>query len=141
MGRVTLWKTSWNIINSHPFFGIGPGFFSDYFQIFKASGLYDRMGHAHNDYLNTAVYGGIIGLITWLGMWISWFCFAVKKYIRLSSDGVDKKILLAGILGLAGILFASMFQCYYTDLENNLMWWFVLSAGATIFVNNNSEIK
>ena len=136
MGRVTLWKTSWQIIINHPFFGIGPGFFSDYFQIFKVPGFYDKMGHAHNDYLNTAVYSGIIGLLAWLGMWISWFYFAVKKYIHLPAESVDKKILLAGILGLAGILFASLFQCYYTDLENNLLWWFLLSSGVIVFNSN-----
>lgn len=132
--RLTIWKTSWNIIAHHPFFGIGPGFYSDYFQIFKVSGFYDRMGHAHNDYLNTAVYGGFIGLLAWLGIWISWLYYAIKKYIQLYSESIDKKILLAGILGLAGILFASVFQCYYTDLENNLLWWFILSLGATIIV-------
>jgi len=139
MGRVTLWKTSWNIISSHPFFGIGPGFFSDYFQIFKEPGLYDRMGHSHNDYLNTAVYGGMIGLLTWLGMWIAWFYFAIKKYIQIKSGGIDKRIILAGIMGLAGILFASGFQCYYTDLENNLMWWFILTAGISIFIDREEK--
>jgi len=139
MGRITLWKTSWNIISSHPFFGIGPGFFSDYFQIFKEPGLYDRMGHSHNDYLNTAVYGGIIGLLTWLGMWIAWFYFAIKKYIKIKSDSIEKTILLAGILGLAGILFAAGFQCYYTDLENNLLWWFILTASISIFIQKEEK--
>jgi O-antigen ligase len=133
--RLTIWKTSWNIAVHHPFFGIGPGFFSDYFQIYKVPGFYDRMGHAHNDYLNTAVYGGFIGLLTWLGMWLGWFYYAIKAYLNTSTVKLSKTILLSGILALAGILFASGFQCYYTDLENNLLWWFVLSVGVMIFVN------
>ena len=55
------------------------------------------------------------------------------KYKKLSFDDSNKKILLAGILGLAGILFASLFQCYYPDLETNLLWWFIISSGVVIF--------
>jgi O-antigen ligase len=134
IGRVTLWKTSWAIFSHHPFFGIGQGLFSDYFQIFKVPGFYDKMGHAHNDYLNTAVYSGIVGLFSWIGMWISWFYFAIKSYVKMPNSNINKKILLAGILGLTGILFAAIFQCYYTDLENNLLWWFILTLGITTFL-------
>ena len=135
--RLTIWGTAWNMFIHHPFFGTGHGFFQDYFQIFKAPGLYDRSGHAHNDFLNVAATTGIFGLVSWLSMWISWFYFAFKTYCKKAIQITDKNLIFAGILGLSAILFASLFQCYYTDLENNLLWWFILSAGVSIFVKEN----
>jgi O-antigen ligase len=135
--RVTIWGTAWNVFIHHPLFGTGHGFFQEYFHIFKVPGLYDRSGHAHNDFLNVAATTGIFGLVSWVGMWISWIYYSFKTYSKKTLIKSDRNILFGGILGLSAILFASLFQCYYTDLENNLLWWFILSAGVSIFVKEN----
>jgi O-antigen ligase len=129
--RLNLWHTSWKIFL---LLGIGHVNFDHYFEIYKVPGFYDAKGHAHNDYLNLLVLNGIIGLITWLGMWISWFYYSVKTYCKAQLLEVDKMILLSGILGVSGILVGSAFQCYYTDLENNIFWWFVAMMNLQIII-------
>ncbi len=130
--RLNLWRTSLAIIADHPLTGIGSGTFNDYFEIYRVPGFYDARGHAHNDYINKAVISGLIGLITWLAMWVTWFIYMVRVYIRLPENDDDKKIVLGTILALSGILIAALFQCYYTDLENNIVWWFMAAWGLQI---------
>jgi O-antigen ligase len=130
--RLNLWKTSLAIIADHPLTGIGSGTFNDYFEIYRVPGFYDARGHAHNDYINKAVISGLIGLITWLAMWVTWFIYMVRVYIKLPERDEDKKIVLGTMLALSGILIAALFQCYYTDLENNIVWWFMAACGLQI---------
>ncbi len=130
--RLNLWKTALAIISDHPLIGIGSGTFNDYFEIYRVPGFYDARGHAHNDYLNKAVISGLVGLITWLAMWVAWFIYMVHVYVKLPERDDDKKIVLGTILAISGILLAAFFQCYYTDLENNIMWWFMAALGLQI---------
>jgi O-antigen ligase len=140
-GRITLWKTSWEIFKHNVLFGIGHGNFNEYFEIYKVPGFYDATGHAHNDFINVAVLNGLVGLIAWTGLWVSWFYFAIKAYTKKVWEASDRYIILASILGIAGILLASLFQCYYTDLENNIFWWFLASTTLQIIVQSDKDKK
>lgn len=137
--RVTVWKTSWEIFKNNALFGIGHGNFNQYFEIYKVPGYYDATGHAHNDFFNIAVLNGVIGLIAWLGVWTTWFYFAIKAYSKNIWQLYDRYIILASILGVAGILIASLFQCYYTDLENNIFWWLLISTSFQIIVQSEEK--
>ena len=121
--RLNLWYTSIEMIKANPFTGLGPGLFNKFFEMYKVPGVYDAYGHSHNDYLNIAVNSGIPALLIWLSAWISWFAYTLKRY--LSSEGEDKQRLLGSILAITAIGFAAIFQCYYTDLENNIVWLFI----------------
>jgi O-antigen ligase len=133
-GRLNIWHTSWIIFKNNWLVGIGHGNFDFYFEKFKVPGFYDAGGHAHNDYLNVAVLNGISGLITWIGMWIAWFYYSVRAYRLPERTDFEKIILLSAMLGVGGILIAAFFQCYYTDLENNIFWWFVASMALQIII-------
>ncbi len=117
--------------------GVGHGNFDFNFEKFKVPGFYDAGGHAHNDYLNVAVLNGILGLITWMGMWIAWFYYSIRAYRLPERTDFEKTILLSAMLGVSGILIAAFFQCYYTDLENNIFWWFVASMALQIIVQSS----
>jgi O-antigen ligase len=126
--RVNLWLTSLKMIAAHPLLGIGPGFFRDVFDAYKVEGFYDTIAHAHNDYLNLAANAGILTLLGWLAIWGEWFAAAIRA-IRISGDNFEKSVVWGALLSMSGILFAALFQCYYTDLENNIVWWFVAMLG------------
>jgi O-antigen ligase len=127
--RLNLWKTSAAIIADHPVWGIGPGMFSKMFAVYKVPGFYDTATHAHNDFLNMAVHSGLTGLLSWLALWGAWFYIAFRGYRQPSLTAGDKQIVFGGMLAVAGILTAGLFQCYFTDLENNIFWWFMIAIG------------
>ncbi len=123
--RITIWKTTWEMIKAHPVWGVGPGLYKPNFLIYKVPGYYDTYAHAHNDYLNMAANSGLMGFLSWLAVWGTWFYYSFRT-LRLKSLSVgEQRILLGGLLGLTGIFIAAFFQCYYTDLENNIFWWFL----------------
>lgn len=138
-GRITLWATSWEIIKDNFLLGIGNGNFPKYFLIYKVPGFYDAFSHAHNDFINVTVINGITGLITWVAVWVAWFYYAIKGYINIEEIEADKQIMLSAILGITGILVAAQFQCFYTDLENNIFWWFIASTALQIGIQNKKK--
>jgi len=140
-GRLTLWATAWIIIKKNFLLGIGQGFFPRYFLINKVPGFYDAYSHTHNDFINVTVSNGIIGFITWTGMWVSWFYFSIKAFTKKTWQEADRQIILSAILGIAGILVAAMFQCFFTDLENNVFWLFLVSVALQITVQSKKKTE
>ena len=138
-GRLNIWHTSYLMFKDNWLVGVGHGNFDFYFEKFKVPGFYDAQGHAHNDYLNVAVLNGILGFLTWIGMWIAWFYYAIRAYRLPERTDIEKNILLSAILGISGILVAAIFQCYYTDLENNILWWVMVAVSLQISIQSKSN--
>ncbi len=128
-GRLNLWRTAWRMISAHPIWGIGPGMFDAVFETYKVPGFYDAFGHAHNDYLNMAVNSGIPAMLAWITLWGYWLYRLIRAYRVGGLSRSRRQMVLGSLLSITGILFAALFQCYYTDLENNIMWWFLAAMG------------
>lgn len=137
--RITIWKTTWEMIKAHPVWGVGPGLYKPNFLIYKVPGYYDTYAHAHNDYLNMAANSGLMGLMSWLAVWGSWFYYSFRTFRLKALSVAEKRILLGSILGLTGIFIAAFFQCYYTDLENNIFWWFLAVLNLQIIIRHSGK--
>lgn len=138
--RLNLWKTSLAMIADHPFFGVGPGRFSEMFPFYKVPGFYDTITHAHNDHINIAANSGLMGFFAWVAMWVAWFYYAARTFLNSAVAAFDRGILFGVVLAVTGILIAGFFQCYYTDLENNIFWWFLVTIGLQIIVQNDRKV-
>lgn len=130
--RLNLWKTALLMISDHPTWGVGPGLFAKKFPQYQVPGHYDATGHPHNDYLNLAATSGLLSLLAWMAMWGAWFYYAIRAFRSSSLPVVDRQILFGIILSITSILVAGFFQCYYTDLENNILWCFLVIMGLQI---------
>jgi len=99
-------------------------------------------GHAHNDYLHVAVQTGILGLLSWLAIWITFFYYGFK-HTKDETRNKDDRIITSGImLSISGILVAALFQCYFVDLENSILWWVLIGTALQILnKKTNSRIK
>jgi putative inorganic carbon (HCO3(-)) transporter len=131
-GRLNLWKSSMLMIKDHPWFGIGAGLFGETVKIYKVPGYYDSFAHAHNDHLHSLVTNGIFGFIAWITMWSAWFYYLYKSIHNSLFSKVDQSLLTGIFMSIASILVAAFFQCYYLDLENNILWCFFLIFGLQI---------
>ncbi|KPL17372.1 MAG: hypothetical protein AMS26_01090 [Bacteroides sp. SM23_62] len=125
-GRLNLWSTSVKLIKDHIWHGIGPAYFPEMAEKYKVPGFYDTMAHAHNDALHIAVLNGIPAALAWIGMWILWLYWMIKRIYSLSFSQGQRQSLFGIAMSIASILIAGFFQCYYFDLENNILWMFLV---------------
>lgn len=138
-GRLTIWKTALAMVKAHPLLGVGPGLFGEMFYSFKVPGFSDAFTHAHNDLLNVAANYGVPAAAAWLGMWIAFIGGARKSYLHEQPDSDRPAVAFAALLAIAAILLAGLFQCYYTDLENNILWIFFLTMGLQACGRSNAS--
>ncbi|MCK4403645.1 MAG: O-antigen ligase family protein [candidate division Zixibacteria bacterium] len=131
--RIRLWQTSINMIKDKPIWGIGLGNFGKLFNCYKVEGIYDTTCHPHNDFLNVAVNSGLLGLLAYLSVWAIFLYSTIKVTIKNRKTGFGNSVQMGGIVAIVAFLFASLFQCYYTDAEVNMLIMFIL--GLTTVVN------
>lgn len=60
-GRVRVWRDSLSIIADYPLLGTGWGTFRDVYPLYKHESIRLIYDHAHNDYLQAVVEGGVLG--------------------------------------------------------------------------------
>ncbi|MFH0976894.1 MAG: O-antigen ligase family protein [Spirochaetota bacterium] len=132
--RIKIWKTAFYVWLNHPVIGTGGGNYLDEFkQMLSEHPELDAgmITHAHNDYLNQLARKGVIGLLAFVYM-----LFGIFKYMTVNLKSVNDKLLKSFYLGLFGaycvFITASFFQCYYTDDENLVMFWFVIGLSAAV---------
>ncbi len=81
--RILMWNASWNIWKNNLFFGVGTGDYNDELIAYNKSknnqGVVKEELNSHNQFLNTAVQLGMIGLIVLLMLFISSFLNSEKQ--------------------------------------------------------------
>jgi len=137
--RIRLWQTSVNMIKDKPIWGIGLGNFGKLFDHYKVEGIYDTTCHPHNDFLNVAVNSGLLGLLAYLSIWAVFLYSTIKARFKNKENGLGNSVQMGGIVAIVAFLFASLFQCYYTDAEVNMLIMFIL--GLTTVLNLKVEGK
>ncbi len=118
--RFQLWKPAFAMWKDHWLFGVGPAHFDARFRAYRPAdpALQTRPERVHNDYLNTLVDWGIVGVAIVLCCWalLYYQVFRVWKYVKRSQNDLGAKrsnkaaFVAAGSIGLLAILVHSFFD-------------------------------
>jgi len=139
--RIELWNKSIDIIKDYPVFGIGIGQFESMHDKYNFS-KEARFGHPHNDFLNVAVNSGLIGLVSFLIIWVIFFKNILKRYYySLNKENLILNLKLGSAFAVSGFLIAGLFQCFYTDLETGILWWFFTALAMSTACNGTTAYK
>ena len=110
--RIDLWRGAVEIADDHPFFGVGPGLFGRAYRLYRDPFYVDnRLGTAHNFYLNTLAETGVIGSAIAIGIAV----LILLSWWRLWSHAEtrSRKIHLEGALAaLGGFGVQSLFDTF-----------------------------
>jgi len=136
-GRLASWAVAISLFKENPFFGVGVGNFSLYYQdralelglIFRGEGR-----STHSLYLEFLAEQGIVGLTFFmfiLGV-AAWSIISGARLARRANDELTSRMLLAFGAGMAGYMFAMTFL---QDSFPRALWFVIaLALEARFFV-------
>jgi O-antigen ligase len=160
IGRFAIWKVSWQMFSRFPVFGIGfnnfPSLYNLYQGRFFSQGLGSEMErlsashvfYAFNDYLESAVEFGVVGLFVFLVFWylIIKILLTYSQKIYLSNNGMDsgaEKNNSFLVLGMAiSVLFYMIISFfYYPSRILPIFLLFNLCLACVVSENVNKKVK
>lgn len=129
--RWSWWRTAFQMIKTHPWFGVGPGAFGEAYPLFRAENWGLNSLYAHNAVLEWTAERGILGgglLLVWVGRvlrasrasWTSW-------------EGRGLWAALAGVFLFNGVHIGFSFPA--------VLWLFALAAGLAVRGSWTGEIE
>ncbi|MEZ4611294.1 MAG: O-antigen ligase family protein [Caldilineaceae bacterium] len=98
--RLAHWVAAVRMWESAPWFGIGPGNYAVIYPDVRLPRWEDALGHAHNVYLNVLAESGLVGLATYVALWLGTFAWVIKR--RHATGAASWWNALA--LGVLGVL-------------------------------------
>ena len=131
--RFTVWSDTLAIIKAYPLFGSGFGTYVDVYPAYKTLQTHLVFDHAHNDYLELLVDGGLIAFCL-----VIWFVLAVVvhalKKLKLRRD---RFAILVGIGILSGIVAVLLHAIVDFNLHNGAvgLYFFFLCGSLIALVN------
>jgi O-antigen ligase/Tfp pilus assembly protein PilF len=129
IGRFFYWTDSLAIIRDFPFLGSGFGTFASIHPSYQSFLTSRTLTHAHNDYLEFAVHGGVVTLML-MGWFLVSFFIATRRAYLLRRDAFCIFLYIGSITGMISILFHSVTDFNLQIGANGL--WFFLTAGIAV---------
>lgn len=127
--RINRWNSAIEMFKERPIFGWGPGTYSFQYAPFQASR--DRTiistnfgtgGNAHSEYLGPLSESGVLGMLSFLAIIIATIICALRSY-RVMEDGVDRRILIACLLGLITYYLHGILNNYLDTDKASVPFW------------------
>jgi len=127
--RVYFWAAGARMVRDAPLLGLGPGGVKQHYPEYRdPAARRPGTGHLHNNLVQIAAERGLLGLATWLAIWLTFFVRAGRIYATLPSGRLDDRALVAGSLAaVAGFLVAGLFEYNFGDSEVIGLLWVVMA--------------
>jgi O-antigen ligase len=132
--RLELLRGGWGIFKDHPLVGIGAMDMAETYRRYKPPEAVHVYGHMHNVFLQTAVTTGIVGLVA--------FCFLLLSFFRLVIGNLHRNLSpperawVAGSLGaLAGFVVNGLFDWNFGDAEVVMLLYFIIGTNLAIAIH------
>ncbi len=125
LSRSLIWQANLDMIKERPLLGWGYGNYKRFRDVYyqRYPGI-DTTAHAHNNFLQMWVDGGVIGLGAFLFLFWSILKLGWCAHQRLPEEATRLRILaLSGFLSTIGFLVGGLTQYNFGDAEVTLVMW------------------
>jgi O-antigen ligase len=125
VGRSQIWQANLDMIKDRPWFGWGYGnyrkFRDPYYQRYPEA---DTTAHAHNNFLQMWVDGGLVGLgaflfLFWVILRAGWQAY---RLLPVEAEPL-RSLALGGTLSVLGFLLGGLTQYNFGDAEVVIVFW------------------
>jgi O-antigen ligase len=126
--RLFMLKSAFEMTANHPWLGVGPDMVSDVYPIYLVEGAPHRENvHLHNNFAQIAAERGLLCLVAWLWLVISFMVWSIRAFNH-TKDDPQRRALAAGALGvLISGLAAGLFEYNFGDSEFLMFFLFISS--------------
>lgn len=94
--RLAHWQAALNMVDYHPWLGIGFGNYEIVYEEFRLLNWPEALGHAHNYYLNIMAEAGTLGFLSYIALWI--IILTMTWRLRSHPDPMSRAVGI-GLLG------------------------------------------
>lgn len=98
----------------------------------------ERLSHAHNIFLHIWVETGIVGLLTFLWLFIAVFYASIKSW-RLSKAGYEKALLMGIVASLISIFSHGLTDSFWKKPEALFLWY--IMGIVFVVIHNTSKLQ
>lgn len=138
--RPFVWKGAIKIIKEYPIIGAGTGsdiFYKLYVEKgYKPKNAKQKLGHAHNQILETLVENGIVGLIAQI-LFFTAFFRAVNRGLKENKGTIKEIVLIGCFAGILAILFHGVIGSFF---RSRMMMLVMIVMGLAVSCTTTSEI-
>ncbi len=123
--RIYIWKASWDMIKAHPLLGVGMSNFSLAYEEYMFEGAkISQPSSAHNIFLNIWAEGGLLALLSFVGIVIITF---VKGFRLIKSlTGLSRAVAVASFSALLGILIHNQVDTTLYSMHVGHIFWLLV---------------
>jgi O-antigen ligase len=127
--RVYMWRSGLTLWRSHPMLGVGPGGVKREYEAYALpEAVKKRTGHVHNAPLQILVERGVLGLATWLWIWVAFIGKGIGVLRRLAEDAARERSLVIGSLAaIVAFLVAGLSEYNFGDSEVVMVAWALMA--------------
>jgi O-antigen ligase len=134
--RLAMWKAGLDVIKDHPWTGCGYNcLYLIYDQYPQHPILQKWFFNLHSNWVQITVDLGLLGLGTWITLWISYFVVLLRRYRNSSSASSWRWVTLGSGAVVISFLTAGTFETNFYDSEVVMVLYFIM---ALPFVNSNN---
>jgi len=121
--RIVCWRTGWEMIKAHPWFGVGPEHVGREFRRYVPADIARPLpegwyGHLHNIYIHYAAERGVPALLALLWMLGKMLLDFLRRLGRLPPQAGEARFMLHGAVAvIAAVLVSGLFELNLGDSE------------------------
>jgi O-antigen ligase len=121
--RIVCWRTGWEMIKAHPWFGVGPERVGPLFMQYVPKGIPRPLpdgwyGHLHNFYIHYAAERGVPTMLMLLGALLMVLYDCVRALRKLAPGRSElRAVLHATVAVVLGIMISGLFEVNVGDSE------------------------
>jgi len=126
--RIALWKGGWLVFKDYPLTGCGFKCIDSVHQDYPdPTGMIKKLRGLHNNFVQLAVDTGLLGLISWVSIWVFYFMTLYQRLMTNSGDLVYKNCAMASVAVLIGFLVGGIFETNFYDSEVSMLLYFIMA--------------
>lgn len=140
--RIVMWSIGLEMFKDRPLFGTGDNEFMELYEKYKKPEMHGEGSHLHSNYLMILATMGILGFISYAGMFAVLFLRQLKIYSS-TKESKDRMFILGVILSFFAFHISGIFEWNFADHEVMTLFLFLMAVPFIIYnyCLNNKQLS